>query len=65
MAERYLDSHAAAKYLGRSYSRLDQWRRSGEGPKCVKRMGRWYYAESDLDAWIRGEDQPASAEVSR
>lgn len=48
----FLDSNAAADYLGLKRTTLEAWRCRGGGPRFVK-MGRLVkYRTADLDAFI-------------
>jgi hypothetical protein len=47
----FLDSHAAAVYLGLSPRTLDRWRWAGFGPRWRKHGGKVLYSITDLRAW--------------
>ena len=49
---RYLDTKAAADYLGLSPSTLNRMRVTGDGPRYSKLGRRVIYDVHDLDAWI-------------
>lgn len=48
----------AARYLGHQPKTLAMWAISGKGPPSVKVGGRVFYYRSDLDAFIRGGEDP-------
>lgn len=52
MDRAWLDSRAAAKLLGVHYKTLEKHARNGEVPGYF-RLGRWYFVEAELDAWMR------------
>ena len=45
---------AAADYLGRSVSTLQNWRSMGQLPQYLKEHGRVFYRQADLDDFRRG-----------
>lgn len=52
----WLSPQGAADYLGISKSTLYNLRRAGTGPKHFKRGQLIRYTTTDLDAWMRQED---------
>lgn len=53
----WLDSEAAAIYLSSTPGTLRTWRANGEGPRYHVVHGKAVrYHVSDLDAFVRGED---------
>jgi hypothetical protein len=55
---RWLDTGAAAFYLGSTPGTLKTWRAQGRGPRAhgTHRFVRYHVA--DLDAFMRGEKRP-------
>jgi hypothetical protein len=49
----------AAAYLGVSEKALANWASGKKGPRFVKVGGRVFYHLSDLDAFIRGQQEAA------
>ena len=49
----YLNTRAAAAYLGLSTRTLDRYRVSGDGPVFLRFGGRVRYLREDLDEWAR------------
>lgn len=47
-----MSSADAAKYLGISHSRLNQWRCDGLGPPFVKIASRIFYYQKDLERYV-------------
>lgn len=56
--EKFLKTEEAAEYLGFSKRTLENWRLRGGGP-VFHRSPRNHvrYKQSDLDAWMEGQDQ--------
>lgn len=50
------NTEEAAAYLNSAAGTLENWRIKGVGPKYYKPAGKVYYFKSDLDAWIKGEN---------
>ena len=48
----YMDTPAAAKYLGVSKQYLEGARHRGEGPPYSKLIRRIKYTRADLDSWM-------------
>lgn len=48
----WLNSRAAALRLGCSHKHLERLSRKGEVP-AYKKLNRWFYLRSELDAWIK------------
>jgi len=63
MQQRYIDTVAAAEYLGYSRYSLEQFRAHGKGPKFYKLGSTVRYTIEDLDAWV-GEAQTSTQEVT-
>lgn len=42
----------AALYLGVSTSVLQSWRKSGKGPECYRKNGKFLYSPSSIRAFI-------------
>lgn len=61
--DKFLDTSAAAHYLGYSNSCLEWWRTQKRGPRYFKiGGGRIRYKQSDLDAYIEsGAVEPREA----
>lgn len=49
---RWLDTPAAATYVGHTVKTLHTYRWMGTGPRCRKVGRRMVYAQGDLDAWL-------------
>lgn len=49
---RYVDTIYAARYIGKSVSRLRNMKSEGVGPVCCSKSGRVYYLLSDLQEFI-------------
>jgi len=63
MQQRYIDTKAAAEYVGYSWRSLEQFRCLGKGPKFYKFGYTVRYTIEDLDAWA-GEAQTSTQEVT-
>ena len=50
--QRYMDSRAAAAYLGLSEKTLRRMRVTGGGPRFAKARRRVIYDRVDLDDWV-------------
>lgn len=62
--EKFLKTEEAAEYLGFSKRTLENWRLRGGGPKFHRSpQNHVRYRQSDLDAWIAGEDETTLSEV--
>ena len=59
---RYLDTKAAADYLGLSPSTLNRKRVTGDGPRYSKLGRRVIYDVRDLDSWIEGRKRRFTGE---
>lgn len=44
---------AAAAYLGMTPATLRNWRSQKVGPAYYRLVGKVWYSQSDLDAWLR------------
>jgi hypothetical protein len=51
----FLDTHAAATFLGLRPRTLDRWRWAGLGPQYRRHGGRVVYAVADLLAWSEAQ----------
>jgi predicted site-specific integrase-resolvase len=47
-----LDVKNCAAYLGVKIRTLAEWRVAGTGPRFLKRMGRVFYYQTDIDEWL-------------
>lgn len=47
-----LSSDDAAAYLGASVATLRNWRSQKVGPAYYRLVGKVFYSQSDLDAWL-------------
>lgn len=57
--EKYLTTEEVAQIARTSPSTVRFWRHQGRGPEGVKRGRRVLYAQSGVERWLRGDDQPA------
>lgn len=57
IAGRYLDTGAAAAYVGLSASKLNRMRAEGGGPRYAKRGRRVLYDVHGLDEWIAAHER--------
>lgn len=53
----YLDTAAAAIYVGFSKPQLEIWRSQGGGPPYLKLARAVRYSRADLDAWMSSHRQ--------
>lgn len=49
---KYLDTNAAADYIGHSPGTLQNWRVTGGGPVFIKPSRKVFYRKEDLDKWL-------------
>lgn len=64
MASEFLNTGAAAEYLGVSRFTLEAWRCQKKGPRFVKYGNRNVrYRQKDLDAYIEEMLQPTSQQA--
>lgn len=61
--EPYVDSRAAAAFLGQAIQTLHQWRFRGTGPKFYKSGRSVRYRISDLEAWLNARAFTSTAEA--
>lgn len=61
MAEKFLTTEEVAEMARTGASTVRYWRMVGKGPQGVKRGRRVLYPESAVEAWLRGEDEKATA----
>ena len=61
---RYMDTKAAADYLGLSPSTLNRMRVTGDGPRYSKLGRRMIYDVRDLDSWIEGRKRRFTGEAA-
>lgn len=61
MAEKFLTTEEVADMARTGASTVRYWRMQGTGPKGIKRGRRVLYPESAVEAWLRGEDEKATA----
>lgn len=59
--EKFLTTEEVAKMARTGPSTVRYWRMQGTGPKGVLRGRRVLYPESAVEAWLRGEDEKATA----
>jgi len=62
MQQRYIDTKAAAEYVGYSRRSLEQFRCLGKGPKFYKFGYTVRYTIEDLEVWA-GEPQTSTQEA--
>jgi predicted DNA-binding transcriptional regulator AlpA len=62
---RWLDTQAAANYVGLSVPTLHTYRWMGTGPVSRKIGRRVVYAQADLDDWTAAREPNAPIEPSR
>jgi len=53
MRSDWLSVYEAAERLGVSRVTMESWRKGGTGPRYLKIGGRFWYEQSDLDAFIK------------
>lgn len=53
----YLNTEAAAIYIGFSKPQLEIWRSQGDGPPYLKLARAVRYSRADLDAWMSSHRQ--------
>ena len=61
---RYMDTKAAADYLGLSPSTLNRMRVTGDGPRYSKLGRRVIYDVRDLDSWIEARKRRFTGEAA-
>jgi hypothetical protein len=54
----------AADQLGSKPSTLRAWRVKGKGPRYYKIVGKIFYRNSDLEAWIEAQARGSTSEVA-
>lgn len=59
--EKFLTTEEVADIARVPAGTVRYWRHKDKGPKGVKRGRRVLYAESDVMAWLKGEDDTAAA----
>lgn len=59
--EKYLTTEEVAEIARTSPSTVRFWRHQGRGPAGIKRGRRVLYAQSVVERWLTGDDQPARA----
>jgi Helix-turn-helix domain len=59
----WMDRKNAALYLGCAPKTLAEWACKGIGPKAVRVGGRVFYFQTDLDAWVALQRNPAPRRV--
>ena len=64
-ADGFMNTRAAAAYLGLSHRTLDGYRVSGAGPAFHRFGNRARYLRSDLDAWAAKRRAETTAEADR
>jgi predicted DNA-binding transcriptional regulator AlpA len=62
MNERFLDTKAAAEYLGFKPCTLHKWRTTGGGPRFVKFGGAVRYEVPDLEEHIQASKRRTTSE---
>ncbi len=58
--DRLMTSDELSEYLRVPITTLHQWRWKGVGPRAVKVGRHLRYRESDLNAWLEAQSQPAA-----
>jgi predicted site-specific integrase-resolvase len=53
----FLTTYQAADRIGVHYSTMRRWVTEGKGPKPTRHAGRWNYAVTEVERWIR-EGEP-------
>lgn len=59
--EKFLTTEEVAELARTGPSTVRYWRMQGTGPQGVKRGRRVLYPQSTVEAWLRGDDQKATA----
>ena len=58
----YIDAPKAAALLGLSTNTLAKWRLTGAGPRYIKLGRRVVYRQSDIEAWVAGQEFRSTSE---
>jgi len=61
----FIDTEAAAAYLGLKKTTLEQWRSRGGGPFFYKMGHRCFYRREDLDAYAHSRRRRSTADLGR